>query len=69
MKELMEIKIPVPSLERQKEIVRYCEYNDTLIQLLEKEIENRKSLSERSNNTFLTHFTYNEVKLKELLNA
>jgi len=36
------IKIPIPSLERQKEIVDYCEYNDTLIKQLEKEIENNK---------------------------
>ena len=34
--------IPIPSLERQKEIVEYCEYNDTLIKQLEKEIENNK---------------------------
>ena len=36
------IKIPVPSIERQKEIVKYCEFNDTLIKQLEKEIENNK---------------------------
>jgi restriction endonuclease S subunit len=36
------IIIPIPSLERQKEIVEYCEYNDTLIKQLEKEIENNK---------------------------
>ena len=42
MKELMEIKIPIPSLERQQEIVEYCEYNDALIKQLEKEIENNK---------------------------
>ena len=41
-KDLQNIKIPIPSLERQKEIVEYCEYNDTLIQQLEKEIENNK---------------------------
>lgn len=35
-------KIIVPSIERQKEIVEYCEYNDTLIKQLEKEIENNK---------------------------
>lgn len=34
------IKIPIPSLERQQEIVEYCEYNDILIRQLEKEIEN-----------------------------
>ena len=39
---LQSIKIPIPSLERQKEIVEYCEYNDTLIKQLEKEIENNK---------------------------
>ena len=36
------IKIPIPSLERQQEIVEYCENNDTLIKQLEKEIENNK---------------------------
>jgi type I restriction-modification system DNA methylase subunit len=41
-KSLGQIKIPIPSLERQKEIVEYCEYNDTLIKQLEKEIENNK---------------------------
>jgi type I restriction-modification system DNA methylase subunit/restriction endonuclease S subunit len=39
---LKSIKIHIPSLERQKEIVEYCEYNDTLIKQLEKEIENNK---------------------------
>jgi restriction endonuclease S subunit len=36
------LKIPIPSLARQKEIVDYCEFNDTLIQQLEKEIEQNK---------------------------
>ena len=36
------LKIPIPSLERQKEIIEYCEYNDTLIKQLEREIENNK---------------------------
>jgi type I restriction enzyme M protein len=36
------IKIPIPSLVKQKEIVEYCENNDTLIKQLEKEIENNK---------------------------
>ncbi len=39
---LKSIKIHIPSLERQKEIVEYCEFNDNLIQQLEKEIENNK---------------------------
>jgi len=37
-----ELKIPIPSLERQQEIVAYCESNDALIQQLEIEIENNK---------------------------
>ncbi len=36
------LQIFIPSIERQKEIVEYCESNDTLIQQLEKEIENNK---------------------------
>jgi type I restriction enzyme M protein len=47
MKELMEIKIQVPSIERQKEIVEYCEHNDILIKQLEKEIENNKNIAQQ----------------------
>jgi type I restriction enzyme M protein len=41
------IKIPIPSLERQKEIVEYCEYNDKLVKQLEKEIENNKKQAQQ----------------------
>ena len=41
------LKIPIPSLERQKEIVEYCEYNDTLIKQLEKDIENNKKQAQQ----------------------
>jgi type I restriction-modification system DNA methylase subunit/restriction endonuclease S subunit len=41
-KDLQGLKIQIPSLERQKKIIEYCEYNDTLIKQLEKEIENNK---------------------------
>jgi len=41
------LKIPIPSLERQKEIVEYCEYNETLIKQLEKEIENNKKQAQQ----------------------
>ena len=44
---LMTLQIPVPSLERQKEIVEYCEYNDTLIKQLAKEIENNKKQAQQ----------------------
>ena len=37
--------IPVPSIERQKEIIEYCECNDIIIKQLEKEIENNKRVA------------------------
>jgi len=39
------IKIPVPSIEKQKEIVEYCEFKDNLIKQLESEIEQNKKLA------------------------
>ena len=41
-KDLFDLKIPIPSLERQKEIVAYCEFNDALIKKLVMEIEKNK---------------------------
>jgi restriction endonuclease S subunit len=41
------IKIPIPSIQRQKEIVEYLEYNDNLIEQLETEIENNKRQAQR----------------------
>ena len=55
------IKIPVPSLERQKEIVEYCEYNDTLIKQLEKEIENNKKQAHQ----FITGIVKAQVQTEE----
>jgi restriction endonuclease S subunit len=49
------IKIPIPPLERQKEIV---EYNDTLIKQLEKEIENNKNQAQQ----FITGIVKEHVK-------
>jgi type I restriction-modification system DNA methylase subunit/restriction endonuclease S subunit len=43
---LENIKIPIPSLERQKQIVEFCEQKDTLIKQLEKEIENNKQIAQ-----------------------
>jgi type I restriction enzyme M protein len=54
---LMELKIPIPSLKYQQEIVEYCENNDTLIKQLEKEIEN--------NNNQTTQFLTNIIKSQE----
>ena len=36
------IKIPIPSFEKQNEIVEYCERNDMNIKQLEEEIKNNK---------------------------
>jgi len=46
-KDLQNNKIEVPTLDRQKEIVEYCEYNDILIKQLEKEIENNKKQAQQ----------------------
>ena len=53
--------ISVPSLERQKEIVEYCEYNDTLIKQLEKEIENNKKQAQQ----FITGIVKSQVQTEE----
>ena len=36
------LKIPIPPLEKQQEIVEYCEYNDAFIKQLETRIEDNK---------------------------
>ena len=41
------LEISVPSLERQQEIVEYCESNDNLIKQLEKEIEQNKNIAKQ----------------------
>ena len=43
---LGKIKIPVPSLEKQTEIIKYCEYNDSIIKQLEKDINENKQQSD-----------------------
>ena len=60
-KDLQNNKIPVPSIERQKEIVEYCEYNDTLIKQLEKEIENNKKQAQQ----FITGIVKAQVQTEE----
>ena len=55
------LKITVPSLERQKELVEYCEYNDTLIKQLEKEIENNKKQAQQ----FITGIVKSHLQTEE----
>jgi type I restriction enzyme M protein len=61
MDKLKSIKIPIPSLERQQEIVEYCEYNDTLIKQLEKEIENNKKQAQQ----FITGIVKTRIQTEE----
>lgn len=58
---LKSIKIHIPTLERQKEIVEYCEYNDKLVKQLEKEIENNKKEAQQ----FITGIVKAQVKTEE----
>ena len=46
-KDLQSIKIPIPCLEKQKEIVAYCDANNNLIKQLENEIEHNKNLAQQ----------------------
>jgi type I restriction-modification system DNA methylase subunit/restriction endonuclease S subunit len=55
------LKISVPSLERQKEIVEFCEYNDTLIKQLEKDIKNNKKQAYK----FITDIVKTQVQTEE----
>jgi restriction endonuclease S subunit len=55
------LKIVIPSLERQKEIVEYCEYNDILIKQLEKEIENNKKQAQQ----FITGIVKKQVQKEQ----
>ena len=54
------LKIPIPSLERQQEIIMYCQYNDTLVKQLEKEIENNKKYAKQ----FITDIVKAQIKTK-----
>ena len=53
---LENIKIRIPSIEIQNEIVEYCEFNDLLISQLEKEIEQNKKIA----NLFLINILKSE---------
>lgn len=46
-KDIQDLKISLPSLERQQEIAEYCEFNDKLINELYREIENNKIQAQR----------------------
>ena len=45
--EIKSIKIQIPSIEKQQEIVAYCDANNNLIKQLENEIEHNKNLAQQ----------------------
>ena len=49
------LKIPIPSLERQQEIVDYCDKNQELIQQLEKEIERNQEMAKQFMSSLSKH--------------
>jgi type I restriction enzyme S subunit len=60
-KDLQNIKITIPPLDKQKEIVEYCEYNDTVIKQLKKEIENNKALAQQFINGIVKSHIHDEI--------
>jgi restriction endonuclease S subunit len=60
MDKFKKLKIPVPSLEKQKEIIEYCESNNNLIKQLENEIEQNKIQA----NLFLSNIV-KKVKIEQ----
>jgi len=61
-KDLHDLKILIPSLEKQQEIVEYCEYNSNLIKQLEREIENNKRIAQQ----FITNIVVNSKNNDEI---
>jgi len=59
------LKIPIPSLEKQKEIVAYCDYNTNLIKQLENEIENNKELAQQFIKGIIKTVTKNELETND----
>ena len=61
MEKLKSIKIPIPCLEKQKEIVAYCDANNNLIKQLENEIEHNKNLAQQ----FIKGIVKNVLEVEE----
>ena len=57
------IKIHIPSIEKQKDIIDYCENNDNLIKQLKKEIEQNKIMAKE----FISNIMKNSVTNNELV--
>jgi type I restriction-modification system DNA methylase subunit/restriction endonuclease S subunit len=59
------LKIPIPSLEKQKEIIAYCDYNSNIIKQLENEIENNKELAQQFIKGIIKTVTKNELETND----
>jgi type I restriction-modification system DNA methylase subunit/restriction endonuclease S subunit len=67
-KSIEQLKISIPSIEKQKEIVEYCEHNDMLINQLEKEIENNKKQAQLFINNIKSNINLeNEIVQEEIV--
>ena len=64
-KNLINIKIPIPSLEIQKEIIEYCDFNSNLIQQLEKEIEQNKTQANQFLSNIIKHIPLKQDELSD----
>ena len=63
---LAKLKIPIPCLEKQKEIVAYCDANNNLIKQLENEIENNKNLAQQFIKGIVKNISVDVVELKDV---
>ena len=62
-KDLQSIKIPIPSLGKQQEIVAYCDTNNNLIKQLENEIEYNKNLAQQFIKEIVKTVSKNELEI------
>lgn len=54
------LKIPIPSLDQQKEIIKYCEDNNKTIEMLKKEIEQNNILANKFISSIIKNSKVNE---------
>ena len=60
-------KIPIPPLERQMEIVEYCDFNEELIKQLEKEIDNNKKQARLCINSISKSLSSDNKEINEII--
>ena len=60
MTKFKNFKIPIPSLDQQKEIIKYCEDNNKTIEMLKKEIEQNNILANKFISSIIKNSKVNE---------